>query len=161
MKKIVLFTMLVICFVFTSNAQNSSTKIESNKVFGGYVYKQNGKYLSGKQLLTLMKENKEAVQLMKSASSSKTWATILGGAGGALIGFPVGTAIGGGDAKWELAGVGAALILVAIPISNNYNKKSKKAVDLYNAEFSSTAYRFTPSFNLNVKGNAVGITMTF
>lgn len=161
MKRTFLLFALFSVSIFTSNAQDSLSKIEATKVFGGYVYKQNNTHLSGKKLLELMKGNNEALQLMKSANSSKTWSVILGGAGGALIGFPVGTAIGGGDAKWELAGVGAALILIAIPISNSYNKKSKKAVDLYNSGFSSTAYQFKPSFDLNLKGNSIGLIMTF
>ncbi len=161
MKKALLLIVLFSISVFTGNAQDSSSKIEVNRVLGSYTYKQNGNYLSGKQLLQLMDSNNEAMQLMKSANRSKTWATILGGAGGAFIGFPIGTAIGGGDAKWELAGIGAALILVAIPISSNYNKKSKKAVDMYNNGFSSTAYQFKPTFDLNLKGNSIGISMSF
>jgi hypothetical protein len=161
MKKIFLLLVLFTVSVFTGNAQDSSMKITSKKVFGGYVYKQNDKFLSGKQLVELMKNNTEALQLINSANTSKTWAMILGGAGGALVGFPIGTAIGGGDAKWELAGAGAALLLITIPISNSYNKKSKKAVDIYNSGFSSTAYKFNPSFDLNLKGNNIGLTMTF
>mgnify|MGYP000103120094 FL=1 len=161
MKKTLLLLVLFTVSIFTSNAQDSSMKIESKKVFGGYVYKQNDKYLSSQQMLELMKNNAEALKLIKSANTSKTWGMILGGAGGALIGFPIGTAIGGGDAKWELAGAGAALLLIAIPISKSYNKKSKKAVDMYNSGFSSTANQFKPSFNLNIKGNNIGLTMTF
>ena len=149
-------------FTFLSvKAQDSTVKIESKKVFGSYLYLQNDKYLSNKQLLSLMNNNNEAYQLIKSANKSKTWATILGGVGGSFIGFPIGTAIGGGDPKWELAGAGVALILIAIPINNNYNRKSKKAIDLYNSGFSSTAYKFHPTFDLNLKGNSIGLTMTF
>ncbi len=157
MKRLILLGLILATGFGTVNAQ----KIESKKVLGSYIYKQNDSYLSSKQLVKLMGSNNEASQLMKSANKSKIWATILGGVGGAFIGFPIGTAIGGGDAKWELAGVGAALILVAIPINNNYNNKSKNAVDLYNSGFSSTSYRFQPSFNLNMKENSIGITMSF
>lgn len=157
MKKLLLLGLILVTGFGTINAQ----KIESKKVLGSYIYKQNDNYLSSKQLVKLMSSNNEASQLIKSANKSKIWATILGGVGGAFIGFPIGTAVGGGEAKWELAGVGAALILVAIPINNNYNKKSKNAVDLYNSGFSPTSYKFQPSFNLNMKGNSIGITMTF
>lgn len=157
MKKLVLLCALLFVGISTIQAQ----KIESKKTFGSYLYKQNDSYLSGKQLLSLMKDNQQAYDLMKSANTNKTWAAVLGGAGGFLVGFPIGTAIGGGDAKWELAGVGAVLILVAIPINNNYNKKSKKAVDLYNDGLPNTVSDFNPTFNLNIKGNGVGITMTF
>lgn len=39
---------------------------------------------------------------------------IFGFAGGALIGWPLGTAIAGGDPDWYLAGIGAGLAGVAI-----------------------------------------------
>lgn len=161
MKKTILLFAVFAITMFTSQAQNSTLKIESKRVFGSNVYMQNNKNLSGKQLTELMKGNNKALELMKSANNSRTWSTILGGAGGALIGFPIGTAIGGGDAKWELAGAGAALILIAIPISNKYNKKSKKAVDIYNNDIHSTVSNFNPTFDLNLKGNSFGITMSF
>ena len=161
MKKALLLIILSTLTFFTSQAQNSSLKIESKKVFGGYVYSQNEQSLKINQLLELMKGNDEAYQLMKSAKSNLIWGTILGGVGGGLIGFPIGTAIGGGDAKWELAGVGAALIIIAIPIAKGYNKKSKKAIDLYNAEITSTAYQFKPTFDLSIKGSGVGLIMSF
>ncbi|NVK53586.1 MAG: hypothetical protein HWD85_11675 [Flavobacteriaceae bacterium] len=157
MKKLVLLCAILLTGFTTVNAQ----KIETKRVFGSNMYMQNNAYLSGKQLLSIVKENQEAYNLMKSANSNKTWATILGGAGGFLVGYPIGTAIGGGEAKWELAGVGAVLILVAIPINNGYNKKSKKAVDIYNEGLSTTASSFNPTFDLNLRGNSIGITMSF
>jgi hypothetical protein len=157
MKKLVLLCVILFTGFSTIHAQ----KIETKRVLGSNVYMQNNKYLSGKQLLSLVKDNQEAYDLMKSANTNKTWAAILGGAGGFLVGFPIGTAIGGGDAKWELAGIGAALILVAIPINNGYNKKSKKAVDMYNDGFPTTTSNFNPTFDLNLRGNSIGITMSF
>lgn len=109
----------------------------------------------------IMKENKEAYALVQSAKSNQTWAMILGTAGGALVGFPLGTAIGGGDPEWALAGAGAALIVATIPIVKGFNRKTKKAVDLYNAAHYTSNYQFKPSFNLNIKGTSLGLTMTF
>lgn len=60
-----------------------------------------------------------------------------------------------------MAGVGAALIVASIPIVKGFNKKAKKAVELYSAETSFTAYHFNPSFNFNIKGTSVGLTMNF
>jgi hypothetical protein len=157
MKKIV-FAMFVAIFTFSNvNAQ----KIELKKSFGENLFYQNGEKLTSRQLTNILKNNNDAFNLMKSAKSNFTWATILGVSGGALVGFPIGTAVGGGDPKWELAGAGAALILVAIPILNNYNKKSKAAVDLYNSVFQTVSASFQPEFNLNFKGTSLGITMKF
>ena len=157
MKKIV-FAVFVAIFTFSNvNAQ----KIELKKYFGENLFYQNGEKLTSRQLTAVLKSNSDAFNLMKSAKSNYTWATILGVSGGALVGFPIGTVVGGGDPKWELAGAGAALILVAIPILNNYNKKSKAAVELYNADLPTVSASFQPSFSLNFKGVNLGLTMSF
>ena len=41
---------------------------------------------------------------------------IFAGIGGALIGWPLGTALGGGEPMWELAAVGGGCIALAIPL---------------------------------------------
>lgn len=158
MKKSVLFFSLI--FVFTFNSQ--SQEIKKEKVFGGYKYSQNGNHISMKNMVNLMKDNAEALKLIKKAKSNTTIATVLGGIGGGLIGFPIGTAIGGGDANWTLAGVGAGLIIIAIPIASGANKKANKAVDLYNSSLNTTSYKkFNPQFNMVVNGNGVGLAMSF
>jgi uncharacterized protein YcfJ len=157
MKKIV----LTIVLILTTSIHINSQEIEMKKVLGGYVFKQEGKKLSLKQMQEVMKNNKEAFDLVQSAKSNQTWGMVLGAAGGALVGFPIGTSLGGGEPKWALAGVGAALIVATIPIINKFNKKTSKAVTIYNDGISSTSYRFQPSINLNVKGTGIGLTMSF
>jgi hypothetical protein len=49
----------------------------------------------------------------------------LGGAGSALIGFPIGTVIGGGDANWTLTRIVAGLLDIGIPTSYSVNKNIK------------------------------------
>lgn len=151
---IILFTLLTVSI---TNAQ----KIEMNKVFGGYEFRQNDKTLLLKDMQEIMKENTEAFALIQSAKTNQTWAMVLGTAGGALVGFPIGTAIGGGDPEWALAGAGAALIVASIPIVKGFNRKTKKAVELYNDAISSTSYKFRPSFNLEFRGTNLGISMNF
>ena len=114
-----------------------------------------------KDMQEIMKENTEAFALIQSAKTNQTWAMVLGTAGGALVGFPIGTAIGGGDPEWALAGAGAALIVASIPIVKGFNRKTKKAVELYNDAISSTSYKFRPSFNLEFRGTNLGISMNF
>ena len=70
---------------------------------------------------------------MKIAKSKYDTGTIFGFAGGFLIGWPIGTAVTGGDPEWVLVGVGAGLILVSIPFSISYNKHAKSAVIRYNS----------------------------
>ncbi|QTE22025.1 hypothetical protein [Polaribacter cellanae] len=157
MKKVFLTILLSVIAFSSINAQ----KIEMKKVFGGYKFSQNDKELSLNQMQEVMKNNQEAFDLVKSAKSNQTWGMILSGIGGGLIGYPIGTAIGGGNPKWVLAGVGAAFIVATIPIIKGFNRKTKKAVELYNANQSTVSSNFRPQFNLNIKGMSMGISMTF
>ena len=50
---------------------------------------------------------------------------------------------------------------ISIPIVKGFNKKAKNAVELYNADVTSNAYNFNPSFNFNIKGANLGLTMSF
>ena len=46
-------------------------------------------------------------------------------------------------------------------LTSNYNKKSKAAVELYNADLPTVSASFQPSFSLNFKGVNLGLTMSF
>ncbi|MGG8495594.1 hypothetical protein ACQY1Q_04190 [Tenacibaculum sp. TC6] len=158
MKKII-YTLV---FVFTSITFCNAQKIETEKIFGGYRYTQNGKTLTMNNLTVLMQSNKQALELLKKAKTNNTLAYILGGAGGILIGIPLGQSIGGGEANWTLAAVGAGIIVTAIPIASSANKKTKQAIELYNSSLQSTSsFNFKPEFTIIANGNGIGISMHF
>ena len=158
MKKTILTLILALTTMTICNAQ----KIEMKKVLGGYHYTQNGNRMTMGKLVNAMESNSEALTFMKKAKSNNVLASILGGAGGALIGFPIGTAIGGGDANWTVAGIGAGLVAIGIPISSGVNKNVNKAVELYNSSLNSTSYyEFKPEFKIVANRNGIGLSMNF
>jgi len=154
MKKTLLTLILTFSMIAVCNAQ----KIETKKVFGGYQYTLNGKKMSMRDLVEVMNSNSEALRYIQKAKSNNIMASILGGAGGALIGFPIGTAIGGGDPNWTLAGIGAGLIAIGIPVSSSANKNTQKAIDLYN---SSSSTSFHPEFKIIGNGDGIGFAVNF
>ncbi len=158
MKKTLLTFLLALTTITICKAQ----KIEMKKVFGGYQYTQNGNRMTIAKLTKTMESNAEAFKFMKKAKSNHVLASILGGAGGALIGFPIGTAISGGDANWALAGIGAGLVAIGIPISSGVNKNAKKAVDLYNSDLNATSfYKIKPEYKITANSNGIGLSMNF
>jgi len=158
MKKVLLTLVIIIASIAISNAQ----KINVEKAFGGFKYTQNGKILTMRELVSTMEGHPNAYRLMKSAKSSNFLAQVIGGVGGGLIGYPIGTAIGGGKPNWALAGIGAGLVVISIPISSNVNKKAKKAVEIYNSSLESTgSTNFSPSFKFIANGNGIGFSMNF
>ena len=157
MKKATLFLILFVMGTAVIYAQ----KIEIKKTFGTNTLFQNNKRISNSKVLEMMKSNTDAYHLMKSAKTSAIWSKILGFAGGFMVGYPIGSAIGGGKANWTLVGVGAGFIVAAIPLNSTFNKKSTKAIKLYNAGVLSTFYQFKPTFYLNIKGTGIALSINF
>jgi hypothetical protein len=109
----------------------------------------------------LAKENQIAYDCLKSGKGMNILGTIVGGAGGFMIGFPLGTAIAGGDANWTLVGIGVAVVGISIPIAINANKKIKKGVEAYNSELLSRIDHRSLQFALKVDSGGLGIALKF
>lgn len=155
-------TFITLIFAISAITFCHAQKIEATKVFGGYKYTQNGTKMTMKDLVQTMKADAKSYQLIKKAQSDNTIASIIGFAGGALVGWPVGAAIGGGDPNWTLAAIGAGLIVVAIPIGSGANKKANLAVETYNKSLGITSFNeIKPKFNLILNGNGIGLSVNF
>ena len=152
-----LLILLVIC-IFTFGLQ--AQQLELTKKGGSYKISQNGEILKYQALKSVMESNSTALAILKKGKGSDAFAQTLAGIGGALIGFPLGQAIGGGDANWVLAGVGAGLVGISIPISSGANKKIKQAVELYNSGLKTT-YNFDPQVKMSITGSGIGLVMQF
>lgn len=159
--------LLVVAFLLTGitfAAGQTADPIRCEKVFGGYSFHQGGQRLTMRQLVDAMEHNEQAYQTIKSARSSTVIANILGGVGGAMIGWQLGAAVAGGEPNWAVAGIGAAVIVVAIPISSGANKKAKQAVDLYNSGLNdnrATSFWDRTDVRLCLSGNGMGMVMYF
>jgi len=156
MKKLIL-TFIIIAISTASYSQ----KINIEKTFGGYKFTQNGKNLRLSELVNTMKSDEQSYSLAKSAKSNYVLSQIIGGAGGFMVGWPLGTAISGGKPNWTIAGIGAGLIVISIPITSSANKKMKKAVNRYNSSINSTSYNFQPNFSIVSNRFGVGLAIIF
>ena len=158
MKRIILSLVLILASITFCHAQ----KIESEQVFGGYKYTLNGKKVVMKDLVNLMKNDAKSYELIKKGQSNNTLANIIGAVGGGLVGYPLGTAAGGGNANWTLAAIGAGLIVVAIPIASSAKKNTNRAVNIYNRSLGVTSSReIKPEFKLLLNGNRIGLAINF
>lgn len=156
--KLVLTTTTLLFIVLTSSAQ----KINIEKTFGGYKFTQNGKALKMNELAAKVSANSEARKFMQSAKSNIGMSTVLGGAGGFLIGWPIGSAIGGGEPNWLLAAGGVVLVGVSLPLSNSGYKKARKAVNIYNQQLEDpSGSKFKPQFELAASAQGIGLLVKF
>jgi hypothetical protein len=167
MKKLIIVGSLLFV-VTTSYAQRVNSGVLTmtdsiliKKVFGGYQFYQGDRRLKIKQLVNTMKSSEQAYQMIKSARSTNTIATITGFAGGFMIGELLGTALGGRDLNWTIAGIGSGLTVVAILVSQKFNKQAKKAVNTYNSSLRGNSFWDKNEFRILMKGDGVGLVLNF
>lgn len=153
---------LNIFFLMSLMSFSQAQEIEKEKAIGGYRYLQDGNLLSMNDLVETLKPHPVAHDLMVKAKSSNIWATVFATAGGALVGWPVGSAIGGREPNWAIAGFGFGLIGICIPFASSANRKAEEAVGLYNSSLGANTFNErNTEFNFVFKGNGVGVTINF
>jgi len=106
--------------------------IQILKVSNRYKYMYHGEELSMEKFGVIIQDNARAMEEFKKGKGTAGFVSVLGYAGGFLIGYPVGTAIGGGKPVWAMAAVGCGLIVIAIPIAGSINHNVLKAAQAYN-----------------------------
>ncbi len=161
MKKTVsIFTFLIFTFTL-SYGQLVTDTIVSIKGNNGYEYYQGDLLLTATQLDSVLYSNDIAYELMGSAHNLNNLGKVLGYIGGFLIGWPLGTAVGGGEPVWALAGVGAGILIVSIPINLKAKKKSKLAIDIYNRGLQTSSFWSKSELKFTMTNNGIGLTMKF
>jgi hypothetical protein len=157
-----LYTLIILLVLaFSSSYGQTGTPIEVKKVFGGYKYFQGDSRLNMNQLVVAMESNEIAFQQIKKAQSTNTLGMIIAGAGGFMIGWPLGTSIAGGDPNWVLAGIGAGLIVASIPISKKVISHTNMAVETYNNGLEKTSFWQRSELDLFMNGNQLGLALKF
>ena len=158
MKKLIVAGFLLSLFINLSGQNRPDSITVINRL--GPVFQQNGKTLTPGKLLEITKPNQEAFSEMKIAKSNYTASMIFQLPGGFLIGYPLGTAMAGGDPNWTLAAIGAGLVVISIPFISAYNKHARKAVSAYNNGLRySTLVR--PDLRFGITYNGLGAYLRF
>jgi hypothetical protein len=155
--KSLLMVMLGMIFFSQLSAQNNGD-LSLGK--GGKLY-QGTTLLKPKDMLRIMEPNPQAYATFKKARANYNAAIVLGAAGGFLVGYPLGTALGGGDPQWGLAAGGVALILIALPLDAAFKKNARIAIDLYNTDKGKTAQQFRPQLHVGMQRTGVGMSLRF
>ncbi|MEO9484858.1 MAG: hypothetical protein ABJG47_15470 [Ekhidna sp.] len=149
MKNILAF--LFVLMSITCFSQNQDLKMEKGR------FLINGDRSTLREFVEVMRPNPEAYDLALKAKSGYSAGSVVGFIGGFMIGWPIGTALGGGDPNWTLAGVGAAVVAVAIPIMSSATKKMDQALDIYGNSSSAQ----TSKLDLKLMPTKVGLVYSF
>ncbi|GET45656.1 hypothetical protein [Capnocytophaga felis] len=158
MKKITIF----LFFIATSISFLTAQQIEIKKEWGENRFYKAGNRLFIKDVIHLMEDSPEALAIMKQVNRTNTVNKVISFAGGALIGWDLGTLMTGSKPTWIPMGIGAVLTGISIKILSNTNKKSKQAVEIYNSSLiKDTSYQFQPEFKLIANERGVGLCVKF
>jgi hypothetical protein len=152
-------TILIGIFSLLTFTLFAQTKSDTIKIDGG-KFERNGQSLSARQLLDITSKNVVAHNEMQTAKDNLDAGNVFGAIGGALVGYPLGTALAGGNANWYVFGAGVALVLLEIPFFVAYKSHARSAVAIYNKGLKTTA---STGFNLKIgfACNGIGIKMQF
>jgi hypothetical protein len=158
MNKLAVITILLFtCFNVLAQTEADTIEVKQSM---GKVFMRDGYVLMPRELQKIMKTNAEASAEMDLAMSNKAAGDVFGFAGGFLVGWPIGTMIGGGKPNWWLAGIGAGLIVVSIPISKSYTTHARNAVQIYNRDLRQSVSH-SLSFKAGLTMNGIGFQMRF
>ena len=158
MKKYFFIIIALLC-TLVCTAQEVTDTVEVQQRLGK-VYLKDGKILTSKDLHTILSANDQAELEVERAKANLAPMYLFSIAGGCLIGWPLGTALGGGDPQWGLAAVGAGLVLLTIPFQVGYNKHIAQAVKIYNSELKQIGISKT-IFEIGLARNGLGVAVRF
>lgn len=157
MRKCFLLALLAICTSTCFSQSDRDTFYLSKNFFTGLHISKGAQHMGFGDAADAMLPDQQAYKLMKKAQGSHTMSTIMGIAGGFLIGYPIGTELANKQkANWNLAIVGGALVAIAVPFNVMANKKATQAVELYNSKYRSTSKRTKKQLDLVFSNQSIG-----
>ena len=134
--------------------------IQYQKTGIGYKFMMNNEALTLDKMSDIMQGNQTSLEYIKKAKGTSGILSVLSYAGGFLIGYPIGTMLGGGQPNWTMAAIGCGLIAVAIPIASGADKNLLKAVQAYN-HGKSVSFKDNYEIKLGVNQNGLALAIRF
>ena len=162
---IFIFAIFVLTTI-SAKSQNNSDTIRMEKKGLGYVYYKDEALLNFKQAMQLTHSTPEAYRLMEKSNNMRVASYIFGFAGGLSLGFSLGHALGslmvGNPINetlfYPMLGGGAALIGIGFGLEVGANKKTKKAIAVYN---NSIKQKNTQTLDLGISANGIMLKLNF
>ncbi|MEI7503652.1 MAG: hypothetical protein WCJ61_10250 [Paludibacter sp.] len=106
--------------------------IQITKISSGYKFMYKGENLSMDRLGVLSNKNATSAKYYSQAKGTSGLLLVMSYVGGGLIGYPIGTFLGGGKPYWNLAIAGCGILVISLPIISSVNNNLLKAANAYN-----------------------------
>lgn len=134
----------------------------TTSAFKGITYYQGGIRINSRAVELTMRTNQEAFQLYQKSNSLASGSSFISAIGGVFIGWPIVTAIAGGEPNWALAGIGGAITITSFVIYSSSKKKAKEAVKVFNNGLSqSSIVKNSTTVQFSIKPTELGISLSF
>ena len=140
--------------------QTSVAEIDTIQI-SGHKYTYNGQILTMNSMEELLQYNPKAMEYFNKAKGTAGFTNILAYAGGFLIGWPIGTALGGGQPNWTMALIGCGIVAIALPIASGANTNFKKAVETYNMGLMPSPKTQKYDFRMGMNQNGLALVIRF
>jgi len=156
-----IFLSLLILNAAVSLAQDNPELIQIKKEKGENAYYLNHEKLSNAQIRKYTQAYPQAYKQAKKAQANEIIGQILGVGGGFLLGYPIGTWLGGGEPNWQIAYVGMGLIGTSIPFYYGSQKRTENAVKIYNTELLNDPEKTKMEMSFQFYGTGLGFKLNF
>ncbi len=162
LRSLVCLLLLTLSFhsLFAQSAADTIEIVKKKK--NVYEYRLHGNPLSIKQLKDTLYPNRPACTLLKKSRSTNMVAYLFAVAGGAALGYELVQVVTNQPIQWAVAGTGAALIALSLPINHSAAKKEISSIRMYNDGLYKTSGNLNrKEFYLTLTGNGLGLRMVF
>ena len=161
MKILIGLIILLFCAVNIASAQSSNDSIFMTTGFWNHQYYQNGERVSFNHVGKQIKPNEEAFSYIKKARGNMVLGTVLGGAGGFLVGYHLGLSTGGEKLNTNMLIAGIGLIALSIPLNNQFRKNTQTAIDIYNSKLQVPSSGIKPQLSIGLSNFGLGLKLSF
>ena len=164
--------LLLALFLMTAFSYSQNLTVNGS----GNVYDPNGNKWTVKEVQDILYTNPKALELYDEGRSKKTWGNVLlyGGlaavATNVILNATTGPPMYSGSpyysppkskATFAPAIIGAAMIIIAIPVKIGHTKKVKTAIKMYNASLNNTSSTTETTMTFTASSNQVGFKLNF
>ncbi len=157
-----LLPLVIVLFASVANSQNIVDSITYAKNFGGYKYYLLGTELSNSDVLSMLENNDEAALLYSNGLEARVFGGVFCVAGISLIAAPIIATNTNSEIRLAMALSGVSLIGLSFPLFRSYNKKTLRAVKMYNSALKIQGNQtYTGYVNLKISANGAGIIVKF
>ncbi len=123
---------LVFLVLFTNIVSAQKLRVEPS-IWSGPTFYEGDKKISEDQMISKLSSDEKAAPFVKNHVLRSSTSFTVGATGSFLVGWTIGSALGGATKpNWVMGGIGALLIGVAVYLDNGTIDNMEKSIEEYN-----------------------------